>query len=142
MEQSILKSVKQAVGVSPDDSSFDIDLIMHINAEFSILNDLGVGAPGGFTIDDDSVEWLTYFPIDADPIKLNVMLSKVKSAVILRTRLLFDPPTQGFMLTAMQEQLKEMEWRLNANREDMDWVDPTITESDLVVVDGGDPAGE
>jgi hypothetical protein len=142
MEQSILKSVKQAVGVSPDDPSFDIDLIMHINAEFSILNDLGVGAPGGFIIEDDTTEWLAYFPEDADPIKLQVMLSKVKSAVILRTRLLFDPPTQGFMLTSMQEQLKEMEWRLNANREDMDWVDPLVTDSDLVVVDGGDPAGE
>lgn len=128
MEQSILTSVKQAVGVSPDDTSFDVDLIMHINAEFSILTDLGIGPDEGFAIEDESPEWSDFL----DPDEEQVMLSKVKSAVILRTRLLFDPPTQGFMLTSMQQQLQEMEWRLNANREAKEYVDPMP----VILVDG------
>jgi hypothetical protein len=117
MEQSILRSVKQAVGVSPDDPSFDIDIIMAINAEFSILNDLGVGPAEGFVIEDESTEWSEYL----DDL---IMLSKVKTAVNLKTRLLFDPPKESFVLTSYQNQLQEQEWRLNVNREATEWVDP------------------
>lgn len=120
MEQSILRSVKQVVGISPDDPSFDIDIITAINAEFSILTDLGVGPAEGFVIEDDSIEWSEFLDEDAD----RVMLSKVKMAVNLRTRLMFDPPKESFVLTAMQNQLQEQEWRLNVNREAKDWVDP------------------
>lgn len=118
MEQSILKSTKKILGVDPADDSFDLDIITHINSEFSILTDLGVGPEEGFAIEDDSVEWGAYLPEDP------VMLTKVKTAVYLRTRLLFDPPTVGFLLEAAKEQLREAEWRLNVNRETTEWVDP------------------
>lgn len=118
MEQSILKSTKKILGVDPADESFDLDIITHINSEFSILTDLGVGPEEGFAIEDDSVEWGSYLPEDP------IMLAKVKSAVWLRVRLLFDPPTMGFLLDALKEQLREAEWRLNVNREDTEWTDP------------------
>lgn len=139
MEQSILKSVRKYVGVSTDDDAFDSDLIDAINSEFSILNDLGIGPPIGFAIEDDTKLWSDFLNVEEDEEKV-VWLSKVKMAVNLRTRLLFDPPAQTFHLTAMQNQLAEHEWRLNVNRETIAWVNPQ--PSDVLVVDGGDPSGE
>lgn len=138
MEQSILKSVKKSVNIAPDDPSFDLDIVGYINAEFSILTDLGVGPEVGFVIEDDTKEWTDFLDV-GEAVEKQVLLSKVKMAVILRTRLLFDPPAQVFLLNAMQEQLKEQEWRLNVNRETSAWVDPA--PPDVLVVDGGDPSG-
>lgn len=135
MEQSILKSTKKILGIALDDDSFDVDVITHINAAFSTLNDIGVGFESGFAIEDETPVWTDFL---ADEL---VMLSKVKSVIYLRVRLLFDPPTSGFMLTAMQEQLKEAEWRLNVNREATAWTDPTPTPADatedVYEIDGG-----
>jgi hypothetical protein len=139
MEQSILKSTKKVLGVGDDDPSFDLDIITHINSAFSTLNDLGVGPEAGFVIEDDSTEWEEFYPNEDDPAKLKVQLSKVKTAVFLRVRLIFDPPTTSFLLEAMQKQLGEAEWRLNVNRETTEWVDPD--PADVLLVDGGDPSG-
>ena len=135
MEQSILKSTKKILGIGPDDESFDLDIISHINSEFSILHDLGVGPQAGFVIEDETVEWSTYLPSEEDLVKL----VKVKTAVWLRTRLLFDPPTSAFLLDALKAQLLEQEWRLSMNREETEWVDPDPPV--VMIVDGGDPAG-
>jgi hypothetical protein len=137
MEQSILKSTKTMVGVATDDPSFDDAIIGHINTAFSNLHDLGVGPVGGFVIEDETEEWETYFPNETDPEILKVWLSKVKTVVHLRVRLLFDPPTVAFTLDALKEQLREAEWRLNVNREDVEWTDPVPAE--VLVIDGGDP---
>src|SRR3954451_20929891 len=118
MEQSILKSTKKMLGLEPDDTSFDLDIITHINSAFSVLHDLGVGPELGFVIEDEYVNWGAY--LVNDPIKL----SKIKTRVYLRTRLAFDPPTQSFLIDAIKEQLREAEWRLNTNRETTAWVDP------------------
>jgi hypothetical protein len=118
MEQSILNSTKKLLNISPDDDSFDLDVITHINSEFSVLHDLGVGPVDGFVIEDESAEWESYLADDA------VKLSKVKTCVWLRVRLLFDPPVQSFLITILKDQLLEEEWRLNTNREASEWTDP------------------
>jgi hypothetical protein len=127
MEQNILKSTKKILGVPDDDPSFDLDIITHINSAFSTLTDLGVGPEDGFALEDGFEEWGAYL-VD-DPVKL----SKVKTVVHLRARLLFDPPNSGFLLDAIKTQLQEAEWRLNTNREATDWVDP---DPPVVIVDG------
>jgi hypothetical protein len=118
MEQSILKSTKKILGIGPDDTSFDLDIITHINSAFSVLHDLGVGPEDGFAIEDEAEAWDSYL-VD-DQVKLN----KVKPIVWLRVRLLFDPPASSFLLDAFKEQLREQEWRINTNREATEWVDP------------------
>ena len=137
MEQSILKTVKKAMNIAADDPSFDIDIIGAINAEFSTITDLGVGPEIGFVIEDDVPVWADFLDTEEDPEK-QIMLSKVKMAVNLKTRLLFDPPTQSFLITSLEKQLLELEWRLNVNRETKEYVDPL---PDLeMVIDGGDPS--
>jgi len=138
MEQSILKSTKKVLNVGDDDTSFDLDILTHINSAFSNLTDLGVGPAGGFVIEDDTTEWSAY--LADDPVKL----SKVKTVVYLRVRLLFDPPTVSYLLDAMKQQLQEAEWRLNVNREETEWVDPMPPSpqvlDDLFFIDGNPTA--
>lgn len=119
MSDSILESVKKVVGVSPDDTVFDPDLIMHINSVLSTLNQLGIGPAAGFMIEDDVATWTAF--LGGDP-----RLNSAKSYMYIRVRLLFDPPTTSFHLSALQDQAKELEWRLNTQREDEQWVPPVI----------------
>ena len=110
MESSILNSTKKILGLSEDYAVFDLDVITHINAAFSVLNQLGVGPVDGYFIEDESDEWGD-FDVPANQLNL------VKTYIFLKTRLLFDPPTTSFLLDAMQNQIKEYEWRLNNFRE-------------------------
>lgn len=139
MEQSILKCVKKLLNVDPDDPSFDLDIITHINNAFSNLNDLGIGPDEGFVIEDDTTEWADFL----DPAEDKVKLSKAKTVVYLSSRLAFDPPTSGFLKDALEKQLQEAQWRINANREATEWTDPDpVGDGDEVptdpVLDGGD----
>lgn len=117
MEQSILISTKKVLGIASDYTAFDLDIITHINAAFSTLTQLGVGPAEGFMIEDDDAEWSDYIEND-------VQLNVVKSYIFLKTRQLFDPPSTSYLITAMEEQIQELEWRLNVSRETTEWVDP------------------
>ncbi len=110
MEESILISTKRVLGIAEDYTVFDLDILTHINAAFSILNQLGLGQIDGFYIQDETATW------DLFEVPLN-QLNLVKTYVILKVRMLFDPPATGFLVTAMENQLKEYEWRLNVFRE-------------------------
>jgi hypothetical protein len=117
MEQSILTSTKKILGISPDYTAFDLDIITHINAAFSTLTQLGVGPVTGFMIEDEDAEWYDYIEDD-------IQLNTIKSYVFLKVRQLFDPPTTSYLITAMEKQIAEFEYRLNTNREMTEWVDP------------------
>jgi len=134
MEQSILKSTKKILGVADDDSSFDLDIITHINSAFSTLNDVGVGPPLGFVIADDTPVWTDFLDNENES-----RLSKVQTVVFLHTKLLFDPPTSSYLLASTEKQLQEQLWRVSVNREDVEWIDPD--PADVLLVDGGDPTG-
>ena len=126
MEESILKSTKKILGLADDYTPFDLDVITHINAAFSILDQLGVGPEGGFFIEDVRDEWSDY-PVPANQLNL------IKTYIFLSVRMLFDPPTTSFLIEAMNNQLKEYEWRISTFREWMlDPVDP-MTEEEPVL---------
>lgn len=117
MEQSILISTKKILGIAEDYTIFDLDIITHINTAFSTLTQLGVGPAEGFMIEDDTKVWTDFI---ADDLQYN----SVKTYVFLRVRQLFDPPSTSYLITAVDNQIKELEWRLNVHREDTEWVDP------------------
>jgi hypothetical protein len=115
---SILDSTKKALGIAPDYDAFDPDITMHINSVFVTLHQLGVGPAEGFAIEGPDEEWSTFL---GD----NKLLNNVRSYVYLRVRLLFDPPATSFTLDAMKQQAQEFEWRINVQREEIAWTDPT-----------------
>ena len=135
MADSILDGVKTILGLPLDDTSFDFDVITHINTAFSTLQQIGVGPTAGFMIVDRTAEWDTFLGADT-------RLNSVKTYVFLRVKFLFDPPQTAHLLAAMKEQITEFEWRLNVNVEETIWHDPTLDVDDLAVsntLDGGSP---
>lgn len=110
MENSILKSTKKVVGIPEDYTVFDPDIMLHINSVFSTLQQLGLGPIEGFMIEDELVEWSSY---TTDLVQLGL----IRSYMHLKVRMLFDPPTLSYMITSMEKQIDQMEWRLNVMRE-------------------------
>lgn len=117
MSDSILTSTKKILGIAEDYTAFDMDVLTHINTAFSTLNQLGIGPTDGFFVEDAGAVWSDF--LGDDP-----RLNGVRTYVYLRVRVLFDPPSTSFHLNAVQEQIRELEWRLNTYREETQWVPP------------------
>lgn len=111
MEDSILKCVKQILGLSLEEDPFDLDVLIHINSTLSSLSQMGVGAEDSEMVVDDTAEW-------ADLDLPDNQLKLVKSYVPLKVQTLWDPPTTSYLIEAREKQLQEMEWRLNVMREE------------------------
>lgn len=118
MDNSILDTTKKILGLDSNYHAFDSDVIIHINATFSTLQQLGVGPDEGFEIEDSEVGWDDY-PVDL------VTLNLVKSFMYLKVRMLFDPPTTSYLLDAAQRQIDEFTWRLCAVKES---IPPVVSE--------------
>lgn len=106
-EESILGTVKKALGMEQDVDAFDEVLVMHINTALSVLAQLGAGPEDGLYITGNDVTWKQL-------IGENSLLSLVKTYVCQKVRLIFDPPLTSSVLDAMERSLKEMEWRILA----------------------------
>ena len=106
MQDSILMTIRKLVCGDPYADHFDTDLLVHINACFSILNQLGVGPENGFVVTDETQSWSSYI---AD----NYILNMVKTYVTLKVKKIFDPPLTNSVLEAMDKEISQLEWRLN-----------------------------
>lgn len=104
MNGSILDDIKKLLGESYD--HFDTDIILHINTAFSVLNQLGVGPETPFRITDNSSRWSDFIQ-DIDSYNL------IKDIVYLRVKLIFDAPSNSFLVDEMKKELEELEWRVN-----------------------------
>ena len=106
MQDSILMTIRKLVCGDPYADHFDTDLLVHINACFSILNQLGVRPENGFVVTDETQSWSSYV---AD----NRTLNMVKTYVTLKVKKIFDPPLTSSVLEAMDKEISQLEWRLN-----------------------------
>ena len=105
---SILTSIKKLLGIDKEDTSFDGELIIHINSVFALLRRMGIGPSDGFLIEDSTNTWDEYITEGTNPI-----LASVKTYMHLKTKLVFDPPTNSALLQTMKEEIQEFEWSLN-----------------------------
>lgn len=127
---SILDSVKKVLGIDKDYDAFDVDILMHINTVFSTLHQLGIGPEAGFAIEDASPTWDDYLGGD-------LRRNDIKTYIYLKVRLVFDPPTTGFLHSSLKEQIQELEWRISVRREGDEYVDPaprTVVEPEVVII--------
>lgn len=133
MTDSILESTKKLLGLDKDYKQFDMDVIMYINSTFATLNELGVGPPHGFAITDDTKTWQDFMGYDP-------RMNSVQLYVYYKTRLSFDPPAAPPLLAAMKEQIRELEWRLEAAQPPAPLSPPVLpSPSNPIVFDGGSP---
>ena len=108
MEESILNTIKKMLGIPAADTAFDTDIIVNINSAFMVLFQLGVGSETIFSITDATAEWSDFTPepnVEFYPL--------IKSYIYLKVKQVFDPPGTSFVLSAIADQIREMEWRLS-----------------------------
>ena len=106
MNESILQSIKKPLGIDVSYTAFDQDIIMHINSVFMILRQMGVGPDSGYKIDSTSNQWSEFTNDD-------LFIESVKTYIYLKVRMYFDPPQNTSLISAIQSQISELEWRLN-----------------------------
>lgn len=109
-ENSILNSVKKVLGIPSNYTNFDADIVLHINSVFMTLTQLGLGPESGFSISDAVTTWSDFVSDDSN-------LNGVKTYVVLKVKLLFDPPLSTAVMECYKRQIDELEWRLNVQAE-------------------------
>lgn len=110
MHGSILMDVRKGCNVPEWDDGFDQELIMYINTVIFDLAQIGVGPPNGFSIMGKEETWSSI-------VEGSKQLEAVKTFMILKVRLVFDPPSSSFVLESMKNIIAECEWRLNVQAE-------------------------
>jgi hypothetical protein len=128
LNDSILDVTKKILGLPPEQTAFDLEIITHINTVFAVLDDLGVGRKGGFFITDNTAKWSEFIEGEA--------INHVKSYMGLRVRLIFDPPATGPATDAMTKLAEMLEWRLHNRMEEVrytEWLEtqPTISSDTM-----------
>lgn len=118
---SILVDVKASQNIEAEYKHFDNQIIMFTNSALFEVNQLGIGPTTGLVIVDDSETWGSLLGERKD-------LEAVKTLIYLKVRLLFDPPSNSFLIESMNRQIQEFEWRLSIQAE------PIVVEP---VVEGG-----
>ena len=108
MIDSVLLSTKQMLGISPEDTSFDVNVIMAINTALTILFDLGLTEVEDQIIIDDDMTW-------DDLLGGRTDIEYVKTYVYQKVKMIFDPPTSTAAIDAMQRSISELEWRICNN---------------------------
>lgn len=110
---SILSSIKDSLGIDESDKGFDNEIKPLINRTFLSLMQLGIKPIGAPRITSELDTWNDKFGERDD-------LDAIQTYVYLKVRLVFDPPTNSSVIEVIKEDIKELEWRLNANVETPD----------------------
>lgn len=106
MDGSILTDIKKLFGITEENEDFDLDLMIHINSSLSVLNQLGIGTEQTFHIESKYDSWSDFLGKDLDN------LQEVKMYIYYKTKLSFDPTTSATIVNQLNEEVKELEWRM------------------------------
>lgn len=105
MNDSILDTIKKMLGIDPSYTQFDEDVIVLINSAFSNLAQVGIIPTSGYRIESSSNTW-------DEVLGEHLNYDNLKSYIYLKVRVLFNPPSTSFALQAIQDEIKELEWRI------------------------------
>lgn len=105
--ESILLSIKKLLGITPEYTIFDTDIIIHINSVFTILNQLGIGPDEGYVITGANETWDDYVPKES-----RVRIESLKTFIYIKVKLVFDPPLSSVAVQNLKDTAAEYEWRL------------------------------
>lgn len=108
--ESILNTIKDMVLGDCESNEFDRDILVAINSAISTLYQIGIETlnsetGAGFAVTGEEETW-------ADYLGDFKYLDMVKGYIYQRVRLMFDPPQNSFLVSAIQDQIKETEWRI------------------------------
>lgn len=110
---SVLQSIKKLLGIAPSITDFDPDVMAAINASIFTLKQLGINTKDGCLVYDETTTYQDLFGKD-NP---DVDIAAIKQYIYCRSRIIFDPPQSSALLQSLQEQARELEWRLRLSAE-------------------------
>ena len=119
---SILTTVKKQLGITEDYVAFDEQILVSINTTMAIIRQLGAGPGNALSVVDKTTTWSALM-------NGNTNLDELVSYIYLRVRLEFDPPTNSFVVDSMQNQIRELEYRICVE------CDTVVTPDVVTVVD-------
>lgn len=104
--ESILYTIKKMLGLDPDYDPFDLEVMVDINAAFTMLRQLGVGPRRGFKITGDEEKWDDFLEDDT-------LVEMAKQFIYFRVKMVFEAASlQPSVIKALQEQADDLEWRM------------------------------
>ena len=111
IRDSILLTVKKMLGgLEEANDHFNDDLIVIINSTFMVMAQLGIGPEQPYRISGPENTWDEFECFD---------LESVKEYLYLKTKLVFDPPQNGSVSSALEARADQLEWRLMIFSEDL-----------------------
>lgn len=110
MNESILQSIKKLIGLSEDYTTFDPDIIFHINSCFSVLKQVVGSSETDFEISDESSVWSDY----TQDVNLKGLVSEY---IFCITKPIFDPPQNSFIVDSYKQKAEELIWRIKVHSE-------------------------
>jgi hypothetical protein len=129
-----------------DYTPFDGEILIHINSVLANLNQLGIGPEGGMFITGVDETW-SDFLVRVDELVPDPRLNHVKSYMTLRLKMIFDPPSVGYLVTSYEKMITEAEWRIMVAQDDV--IHPRTLPTTVVydedasieevILDGGAP---
>lgn len=102
----VLPDIKRNLGVVDSNTVFDDIIVTGINGALAILNQLDC-APDNVAIDGETT-WDKIIPS-----KYKSIFPAIKQFIMLRTKLIFDPPTSQTLAQAINFEISQLEWRIN-----------------------------
>lgn len=106
--ESILNTIKTLLPVEETDTSFDGELIVHINTAIMALTQMGVGPSEGFEIEDETSTWQDFL---GENVK---KFSAAKTYIYAKVKLVFDSASMASpLIEVFNRMAAEAEWRLN-----------------------------
>lgn len=111
---SILLSTKKLLGIDPTMDMFDLDVTMNVNSALANLNQIGIGPHEGFYVNGPAETWTEFLGHNN-----MTVLQNVKQYVYIWVKRVFDPPGATNHLAALDNTIKELEWRISTGREEV-----------------------
>ena len=107
LTDSILKTTRYALGVGSCPTAFDAELVLHINAALSILNQNGCGRV--VSVQTELETWGDF----QDPTQTigNPFFHLIPTYVFTKTKILFDPPPPS-NVAFYDNYTQELLWRI------------------------------
>lgn len=103
---SIVNTIKKSLGIDESDDSFDSDIILNVNTTIFSLSQMGVGPSNGYVVTSIDDKWIDYINTTT------INLEGIKTVIYLKTKLIFDPPTNATVIESIKKTITELEWRL------------------------------
>lgn len=110
MNDSILNTIKGLLEIESTDTSFDSDLVRHINSAIFKSGMIGVGDDQKFKIENEEAKW--------KELTTREDLEGLIDFIYIDVKLVFDPPQTGPLLNNLKEERSRLEFHLLVQAEE------------------------